>query len=69
MGYDHKKCEDEQDATRMAENILRKLGYVDVHKGRNILDANEDLGATTLLDIARNAERIARWARAEQKGK
>lgn len=65
--YDHRKCEDDQDATRMAENILRELGYTDVQRGSNQLDVQDTFSERTLLNIARNAERIAKWAREEMK--
>lgn len=65
MPYNHKKCEDEDDAKRMAETILRELGYTDIQLGTNRFDVSENLSKASLLNIARNCERIARWARAE----
>jgi len=65
--YDHRKCEDDQDATRMAETILRTLGYTDLKLGSNALNVQDQYTPTQLLKIAQHAERIARWARAELK--
>jgi len=67
MPYDHRKCEDEDDATRMAETILRELGYSDIQKGSNRFDVREEPSEKALTNIARNAERIAKWARNELK--
>ncbi len=67
MRHNHEKCEDDEDASRMAEGILRQLGYVHVLKGGNALDASYHFQPVTLLAIARSAERIARWARQEAK--
>lgn len=67
MRHNHKKCEDEDDAARMSETILRDLGYMDVKRGSNVYDVKDKLSTNTLLKIAQNAERIARWARAESK--
>lgn len=69
MGYSHKKCEDEDDAARMAEVILRELGYSDVQKGSSVFTTDSRLPKATLANIAVNAERIARWARNTAKGK
>lgn len=63
--YNHKACEDDIDATRMAENILRRLGYIDVQPGNNCLAVETEISAEALRSIARNAERISRWARGE----
>ncbi len=60
-------CEDEDDARRMSENILRKLGYVNMNSGSCAHNVNTQVPISVLMDIARNAERIARWARAEVK--
>lgn len=66
MGHDHRKCEDGDDAQRMAETILRCLGFTNVVSGPN---ASRIVGASVstyaLTNIARNADRIARWAREE----
>ena len=67
MTHNHKKCEDEDDAARMAETIIRLLGYPDVQRGPNTLDVRDILTADALGSIARSAERIARWARNEVK--
>jgi len=71
MPYDHRKCEDEDDAARMAETILRELGYVDVQRGASVsygaARAKATLAKATLQAIALNAERIARWARRASK--
>jgi len=67
--HDHRTCEDDQDATRMAETILRELGYNNVQKGSNRYDIQFKFSERQLLNIARTAERIARWARAEMKGR
>lgn len=69
MVYRHTQCEDEDDATRMAETILRELGYTNVQKGENKFFASEVLGTVALRNIAVNAERISRWARSKLKGK
>lgn len=63
--YDHKKCEDDDDARRMAEGILRDLGYNDVRAGACVFSVQEGPSTEALLKIARHAERIARWAREE----
>ncbi len=68
MRHDYRLCEDEDDAARMAETILRELGY-DPKRGENSRPVNEETGVRAMLDIARNTERIARWARAHAKGK
>ena len=65
MRFDHRLCEDDADACRMAEVILRCLGYSDVKRGANTLSVDEKIPKTALLDVARYAERIARWARKE----
>ncbi len=62
---DHKKCEDEDDAARMSETILRTLGYVNLQRGFNEDDVSARLSRDQLQAIAVNAERIARWARAQ----
>jgi hypothetical protein len=67
--YNPHQCEDDSDAARMAETILRNLGFVDVQRGRNVLDVRDEFSLDTLLNIARNAERIARWARKKATGK
>lgn len=64
--HDYRKCEDEDDAARMAETILRSLGYSNVQRGPNGDDVNEPLSPTALQRIAVNAERIARWARSKR---
>lgn len=69
MGYSHKKCEDEDDAARMSETILRELGYTELMRGSNVYDVRDELPIDTLQKIAVNAERIGRWARAELKEK
>jgi len=53
----------------MAETILRELGYNNVQKGSNRYDIQFKFSERQLLNIARTAERIARWARAEMKGR
>lgn len=63
------RCEDEDDASRMTENIMRRLGYLNVQRGSNVYDVNSRISPSDLLYIARNAERIARWARKEASGK
>ena len=65
--YNRKACEDEDDARRMCESIMRFMGYNDVATGRNDRDVQGELSAQALIYIARNAERIARWAREEEK--
>jgi hypothetical protein len=67
--YNHKKCEDDEDARRMAETILRELGYQEVRSGTNVYNVKDGLPITALESIARNAERVARWAREELKGR
>lgn len=69
MRHDHRLCEDEDDATRMAETILRELGYTDVQSGKNALDVKLQLSPDTFKKIARNAERIAKWARTQARGR
>lgn len=61
MSYNYKVREDKDDARRMSEGILRSLGYI--NSGSNDRSVSEELQPNTLLEIARNAERIARWAR------
>jgi hypothetical protein len=64
--YNHKKCEDNDDAVRMAETILRKLGFNDVQKGTSyFIEGNNN--RNDLIEIAKYAERIARWARQTEK--
>lgn len=65
MPYNPKACEDEDDAQRMAENIMRILGYGNVQRGSNRRFVDEELSKEALRNIARNAERISRWARTE----
>ena len=67
--YNHKKCEDDDDARRMSETILRCLGYRNVNSGSCVFSVHDELSTTVLRDIAQNAERIARWAREELKNK
>lgn len=69
MAYDHKRCDDEYDAVRMAEAICRELGYNDVQRGTNRLSVDARLTVSNLLAIAVNAERIARWARRAARSK
>lgn len=52
----------------MAQTILRYLGYTDVQVGVNRMNVIEVIPKADLLNIARNAERIARWARKERRG-
>lgn len=59
------KVEDDLDATRAAESILRHLGYANVQLGQNRLLVSDNFNKETLTQIARSAERIARWARRE----
>lgn len=67
--YDHRKCEDEDDAARMAESLLRELGYMNAQKGVSRYDVSYDLttDVVTMRKVAQTAERIARWARTELK--
>lgn len=51
----------------MSITILHELGYNNVQRGINKYDVHEHLDANALRKIAQNAERIARWARAELK--
>lgn len=67
MRNDHRLCEDEDDAARMAESILRELGY-DPQRGSNKRSMTDQIDNHVALNIARHAERIARWARAHAKG-
>lgn len=67
--YNPKACEDETDALRMTENILRYMGYKDFQRGTNSMLVSEELSFDQIKQIARNAERISRWARAELKAK
>jgi hypothetical protein len=64
MKYDHRLCEDEDDAARMLETILRELGY-DPKRGANRRDVTDVLSTEAAINIARCAERIARWARTD----
>lgn len=66
MRHEYRTCEDQDDAAGMAETILRELGY-DPQRGPNSRPVNEAMSVTMMLNVARNAERIARWARAEAK--
>ncbi len=67
MGHNSNLCEDDEDAKRMAEGILRNLGYVNMFSGGCALSVNDLISSSQLRDIARSGERIARWARAELK--
>lgn len=67
MRNDYKKCQDDDDARRMAETILRTLGYSHINLGANEFDVRYEYTESQLLRIAQNAERIARWARTESK--
>lgn len=64
--HNQKKCDDQDDAARMCEVILRKLGYNDVQKGTCAFDVTYMMPKHELLEIARYAERIARWARTSE---
>ena len=68
MKYNHELCEDEDDAARMAETILRELGYTNAHRGAGP-DVHTHVSAAGLVTVARYSERIARWARKEAKEK
>jgi hypothetical protein len=69
MRYNHEHCEDKDDAARMAEGILRSLGYLNISRGPNVYSVRDDTPVLSLGDIARSGEHIARWARAESKRK
>jgi len=64
---DRGQCDNETEAAMMSEDILRSLGYTDVNKGRSKLDINLLVSDQNLRVIAKNAERIGRWARKEIK--
>jgi len=69
MRFDHRKCEDDQDARRMAESILRERGFNTVESRDNRLSVDDRLSTSSLQSIARHADRIARWARKEVAGR
>lgn len=60
----HGQCESDEDAVKMAEDIIRELGFPDVQKGKSNLDIRYEFDEQTLKQVAVNAERISRWARA-----
>jgi hypothetical protein len=63
LKHDHRKCEDEEDAARMAATILRRLGYHQLALGSNSRFVHEELSPEERRQIALDAERIGRWAR------
>jgi hypothetical protein len=56
----HLRCEDEDDALRMASHLVRELADLDV---------GSQIPTSRLRDLARYAERIGRWARKELKAR
>jgi hypothetical protein len=67
--YDHRKCDDEEDAARMAATVLRHLGYTQLAIGLCDMSVHEILSISALTNIARNCERVAKWARSEIKSR
>ena len=69
MKYNYKRCEDDEDAARMAGTILGELGYLHINLGSNEFSTMHEFSTETLLKVAQYAERIARWARSEAKSR
>jgi hypothetical protein len=63
--YSHRKCDDEEDAARMAATVLRHLGYTQLAVGPCDMSVHETISISALTTIARNCERVSKWARAE----